>query len=410
MGNSIGIGAAPTPIPRNNFSYTPQTTGGQSYPYTPVPNSSYNGVSFGPNGQVVMTPYSGSTPINTGAKTVTPINTGAKTVTPISSNPSTDSGFDMKYYPGWNYTEALADWRATGGSKAHNNQNQGGGTNPPPQSKYLSLTGDKRADIVANDPVAQQDFENSGLNMDEYLASIDNEYNTSNDYLNTAESNINADRTSTLANLEKQRGALKEQSYNKKEDAQTAARRLYSELQQGYRQRFGGASSAGEAAMALTNNEQQRQMATNNRSYQDSLVQIDMSADSAIASAQTEFRNILAQITQNRTLLVSRKEQAKRQALQKLSDQVFQVQQQRQTLKDNITLMQEQARINNANNLSRLTNNPGSNLGFGDGTTKYASGNNSNSNLLGATGIASFGGNIRYTDGTIRDQYGNIIR
>jgi len=333
-----------------------------------------------------------------------PVNMGS-----VYSQPQTPSNTDLvQLYrnSGWTDMNAInADIAAGGASKFTGGGGNGGGRQP---SKYDSS--DPRAGLVASDPTARQDFENSGLNMDEYLDSIDREYNASNDYLNTAEANINADKTSTLANLETQRGALKEQAYTKKEDAQTAARRLYSELQQGHRQRFGGASSAGEAAMALTNNEQQRQMATNNRSYQDSLVQIDISADSAIASAQTEFRNLLAQITQNRTSLVSQKEQAKRQALQKLSDQVFQVQQQRQTLKDNITLMQEQARINNANNLSKLSNNPGSNLGFGDGTTKYASGNNSNFNLLGATGIASYGGNIRYTDGTIRDQYGNIIR
>jgi len=210
--------------------------------------------------------------------------------------------------------------------------------------------------------------------MDEYLASIDNEYNTSNNYLNEAESNLNADRASTLANLEKQRGTLKDQAYTTKEDAQTAARRLYSELQQGYRQRFGGASSAGEAAMALTQNEQQRQMAANNRTYQTALTQIDTSADSAVQQAQAEFRNLLSQITQNRTLLVSQKEQAKRQAIQTLAAQTYQIQQQRQTLKDNITLMQEQARINNASRLSELTSNPTSNLTF-DNRPTTASGN-----------------------------------
>ena len=42
---------------------------------------------------------------------------------PVNTNTGGGGGFDMKYYPGWGYTEALADWNATGGAKA----NQGGG-------------------------------------------------------------------------------------------------------------------------------------------------------------------------------------------------------------------------------------------------------------------------------------------
>lgn len=331
---------------------------------------------------------------------------------------------DFPGYSGWSYDAALADYNATGGAgKRGNNTNSG--NNPinsnPTNDKTVSKKGDTRASAIINDPTALNDFNQSGLNMDEYLSLIDQEANNSLNFLNQQESAIGSERESTLGNIEKQRATNKESARTAKEDAQSAARRLYNELQMGYRQRFGGASSAGEAAQALTNAEQQRTMAGNERSYQNAITQVDTSADSAIASAQSEFRNQLLQISQNRTQVESEKLAARRQALSDLSNKVFQIQQQRETFKQNLQLMQEQARLQNQTNLSALSVNPTSNLTM-SGANTTASGNTGLTSAIGSINKASTGigrnedltaqgiypvmtmidGRTKYSDGSIR--------
>lgn len=300
---------------------------------------------------------------------------------------------DFPGYSGWSYDAALADYNATGGAgKRGNNTNSG--NNPinsnPTNDKTVSKKGDTRATAILNDPTTTQDFLNSGMDMDQYLSLIDQEANNSLNFLNRQESAVTADRDTALANLEKQRATNKQTALTAKEDAQSAARRLYNELQMGYRQRFGGASSAGEAAQALTNAEQQRTMAGNERSYQNAITQVDTSADSAIASAQSEFRNQLLQISQNRTQVESEKLAARRQALSDLSNKVFQIQQQRETFKQNLQLMQEQARLQNQSNLSALSVNPTSSLTM-SGVNTTASGNTGLTSAIGSINKTSSG-------------------
>lgn len=346
-----------------------------------------------------------------------------QTQTPPSGTTSSPSGFNWDAYKntGWNdYNAALADYKATGKNSGDSSGSSGGGGGTT-ITKYTSKTNDPRATTVLNTPEVRNEFEQSGLNIDDYLAEIDKEYANSANFLNEQEAAVNTDKASTFANFEKQRATNKETALTTKEDAQTAARRLYSELQQGYRQRFGGASSAGEAAQALTNVEQQRAMAANNRTYQNAITQVDTSADSAIASAQSEFRNQLLQISQNRTQVESEKLAARRQALSDLSNKVFQIQQQRETFKQNLQLMQEQARLQNSSNLNSLNTNPTSTLTT-SGNQTTASGNTGLSTAIGSINKTSSGmsknedilsngvypimtmtdGRTKYSDGSIR--------
>lgn len=294
----------------------------------------------------------------------------------------------------------------------------GGGTVP---DKTVSKTGNPRAGEILSDPVYKNDFEQSGLDMDNYLerlALVEQEYGKSSDLLNQREADIRAEQPGIEKGITDQASMLREKALMGREDAQSAARRLYSELQQGYRQRFGGASSAGEAAMALTGNEQQRQMAQNNRTYQESIAQVDLSANEAIRAAQSEFTSRLDAIRQNRTQLEADKLVARRQALQDLSAKVFQIQQQREIFKQNIALMQEQARIQNETNLKNLSTNPASNLTFNNQPTT-ASGNQGINTAIGymGTGLAKtenpigvgvypiatmIDGRTKYSDGSIR--------
>jgi len=94
-----------------------------------------------------------------------------------------------------------------------------------------------------------------------------------------------------------------------KEDALTAATRLYNELTRGGQQRFGGASSAGEAYGALTAVEQQRRQGTIQSAYdsamakvasykndliskyQDAVAQLESEKDSALRTARQQFND-----------------------------------------------------------------------------------------------------------------------
>lgn len=289
----------------------------------------------------------------------------------------------------------------------------GGGT-PSPKQSNIERVGTEKGTEVATDYANYADQ----MSPEQYYAMIDQEAGNSMNFLKQQEDALRAEQPGIEKGITDQASMLREKALMGREDAQSAARRLYSELQQGYRQRFGGASSAGEAAMALTGNEQQRQMAQNNRTYQESIAQIDLSANQAVQSAQSEFRNQLLAINQNRTMVESERLAARRQALQDLSAKVFQIQQQRETFKQNLALMQEQARIQNETNLKNLSTNPASNLTFNNQPTT-ASGNQGINTAIGymGTGLAKtenpigvgvypiatmIDGRTKYSDGSIR--------
>lgn len=345
---SLGIG---TP---NSLINNP----GTGLDYSQIPQGFKNDVSNYLNTPISVptstsgnTTYYGANPaLQTAKNAVVSSPVGQTPTQQQNSQDAVNSGFDMKYYPGWNYTEALADWKATGGAKGRKNTN----TN----TKYTSTKNDQRVNNVLGNPDTLKDFEQSGLNMDEYLAAIDKESGNTMGFLQQQEDALRSDQPGIEKNILAQAELLKNKAASTKEDAQSAARRLYSELQQGYRQRFGGASSAGEAAMALTGNEQQRQMAQNNRTYQEAVSQVDMSANQATQAAQSEFRNQLLAINQNRVATENERLAARRQALSDLSNKVFQIQQQREAFKQNLAAMQEQARLQNQANLSSLSLNP----------------------------------------------------
>lgn len=204
----------------------------------------------------------------------------------------------------------------------------------------------------------------SAPNNDEINRQISDTFNSSNDYLNQAEGQVRADYPTVQNDINSQFGVNTAQlntghqanvnTLNQTQDktdyahesALAAARRLYSELRQGYQQRFGGSSSAGEAANEYANVEQQRQMGQTNRGYQEAGVQIGNSRlnegkehenslqaltvqkDTALNQANRDFQNKLLQISQNRAANEQAKGQAKLQALQDLRNQVFQINQQ----------------------------------------------------------------------------------
>lgn len=129
----------------------------------------------------------------------------------------------------------------------------------------------------------------------------------------------------------------------RKEDALAASRRLYDELRQGYNQRFGGASSAGQAASEISAREQQRQQGGISNSYEETvrtiqtqkqeldksfqttLLQLESSKQNAIAQAQQDFTSKMAQINNARGDLTINKGQQRLQALESLRQQVYNI-------------------------------------------------------------------------------------
>lgn len=128
------------------------------------------------------------------------------------------------------------------------------------------------------------------------------------------------------------------------EKAKAGQRQLFSELQQGNQQRFGGASSAGEVASALQGRQFQqnmgnventlgqnqqdlaRQATQIQTNYQANLQSLEAQKQSAISQAQVAFQQRLDEISNMKLQNEQNKAQAKLGALQELRAQAQQIQ------------------------------------------------------------------------------------
>lgn len=182
-----------------------------------------------------------------------------------------------------------------------------------PQMNYLNQA---ESTLRSSYPSAQQE--------------IEGQYNTSKTSLDTQKASGERD----LATQQTQAG-------QRKEDASSAARRLYDELMRGGVQRFGGASSAGQAYTELNAAEQQRRQGDINTQYQSAMQQIDgykaslnekyttalseleNQKTSALNSARDEFNNRLLEITRMKSEAESNKAAARLDALNQLRNQVY---------------------------------------------------------------------------------------
>jgi hypothetical protein len=239
----------------------------------------------------------------------------------------------------------------------------GGNPNPSPSSGGSGLNPHiNPATGVWDDNYYQQHGGGGGQpGVDE--AAINSVYQPTMNYLNQAEGAVRQDFPNVLDAAQKAyESAIQELSGNKqrnvstiqnntvtagqqKENALSAARRLYDELRRGYQQRFGGASSAGGAASEISNVEQQRQMGQTTQSYSDAMRQIQQqssqletdyqtgsmkileSKNQAIAQANRDFQNQLLQIAGQRAQTESEKAAARLDALNNLRNQAYTAQQ-----------------------------------------------------------------------------------
>jgi len=234
-------------------------------------------------------------------------------------------------------------------------------TNPQPQGTSNSyndtLARMKNGIQVWNDEILaklQQDSQGDSKLIDEA-------YGASSNYLNQAEGALRADYPSILNDITGQYDLGVNQATSGKsatlntigEQQVTAdqrnntvmadARRLYDELRRGYQQRFGGASSAGQAASEISAVEQQRQMGKNQQEYgntvrqieqartqveqkyQDQLANLKQVKDQAVNEANRDFQNKLLQISQSRAENEQAKASARLSALQDLRNKVYQI-------------------------------------------------------------------------------------
>jgi hypothetical protein len=270
--------------------------------------------------------------------------------------------------------------------------------------------------------------------MKEQQRAVDNIFNEVNSYLsqnenllrqgkNTLNQDVDAQLNTNLDILRNSRNQanrqIREQEISAEQrniDNQNASRRLFNELQTGGRQRFGGASSAGQAFTELNNIEQQRRAAQNAQQYGQAMraiesekmrvheeynagkLQLHQQAQQAKNEVLREFNSELTKINNMKANAAQNKGSMKLEALQNLRNQMFQIhlqenlfQQQLEAAKQQM-LMQLQAHqmqlegaaanvLNAFNNFGQnTTTNPNTNLGV-------QSASNSNNPSLAYTGM-----------------------
>lgn len=268
------------------------------------------------------------------------------------------------------------------GTANNNNQARISGINPTAGDINPA---DRNAWAIANGYTGWDDYMNQQRQRSydsEINAQIESMYGPTMDILNqniglvggqktAAEQQAEADYQANLAQLGTQKGTTlggletqQRKGQTQKEDALAQARRLYSELQRGNIQRFGGATSAGQAASEIQGAEQQRQFGQTARQfneftqqietarkdvesqYQTGIQQLNQAKQTAMAKIQSDFTNAIMQINNMRAQTEQQKGAAKLQALQQLRSEAQALQQQTTQFQQQLDLMREQANLN----------------------------------------------------------------
>jgi hypothetical protein len=183
-----------------------------------------------------------------------------------------------------------------------------------------------------------------------YKNEIENSYNTSKQALANGLQNTNRTIDSQI-----------EQGSKQKLDAISEARRMYNELQMANQQRFGSASSAGQAASEIQGREFQRGTAKTQeqfqqltqelgnkkleleQNYQVSLQQLEDKKQASINEVNRQFQEKLLQINQQRANTEAEKANRRLQALQDYKNQVYAVQLQNYQLAQQLQMAKAQS-------------------------------------------------------------------
>lgn len=249
---------------------------------------------------------------------------------------------------------------------------QSGGLNPVQQSRLNELT-----------------------MPDEYSRQIDEAYNSSMGVLDQAENylkgyqpqyeqQITNDYNYNVNELGNQRqsafdrfGLQETQAQRRKEDALSAARRVYQEQTLGANQRFGGSSSAGGAVSEILARSQAEEQGKTYRQYNDyaqnleiqrgeversynlGLEKIRLEKERSLLESQRDFQSKLLQIASDKSNVIKNKAEARLQALQELRARAFSIEQMDRQFQYQLAL-QKQQNLASLNNFSSSLSNSNS--------------------------------------------------
>lgn len=222
-----------------------------------------------------------------------------------------------------------------------------GGLAPKPvASAGVASNSQPQAPTSQPDPYAEliNSIYNSNINdLNNQESALRNNQNSILGDINSQAETSSATLKSNLGQSQSQIDQSAQQGEQRHQDALTAARRLYQELMQGGQQRFGGASSAGEAYAALTGRELQRNqqsidtqhndfmgqitMAKQNvqAKYDDAIAQLENQKNLALNQAQRDFQDKLSQISSLKNQAGQNKASMQMQALQELRNQIYNI-------------------------------------------------------------------------------------
>lgn len=310
---------------------------------------------------------------------------------PAGSTPSVPSGFNWDEYKnsGWNdYAAALADYNATGGVVDQSPSEP----TPPPTTDYNiggttvsapATPGGANEAVKSLYPESDYGQFASEFNDDPsaFFEKIDADYASQMDFLEKSKSaldlakseydkilqadyELNVDKSgqnkqSALGSIEQN----KVQAEQRKQDALATARQLYNDVMRSYQAKFGGRSTAAQAAAALMGREQQRTSAGISRDYTSTLNQLDQKKAETEETYKTilreldlerqkqsyealnNYQNNLRSIDADRVSTDQAKNQAKMQILMNLRDQQNQIALSNQQYKQQLSLMREEAQL-----------------------------------------------------------------
>lgn len=292
---------------------------------------------------------------------------GVSTLGSVTNNPALIAGGAIAGSPAYN--------NSTPTKPTNNGNTQGANTTTTTTTKVPPPAGTDVNSQVYKDyyGTPQNDYEA------QIAALLNDEYNTQNSYLNDVEGRLRSDYASILPQIETQArteadqaGRSKDSSLTELQNQATNAQtrkanqdaeinRTYQELQQGAQQRFGGASSAGQAAYELLSRQQMmdRNKASQtlneymqeiegrrsnvNDEYTKAVENINLRKNNALNSARSDFQNKLLDIEKARAETASQKNARKLEALQAYRNQVFSIQQQNQQFTDQLNYQKQLA-------------------------------------------------------------------
>ena len=218
-----------------------------------------------------------------------------------------------------------------------------------------------------------------GMDPGEFTRLIDENYSAGMSMISQLEGNAASIRDADLADvagaeatgkqlIESQRAegqqildTGKKESYDRKEDVVSAARRLYNEAQQGTRQKFGGMTSAGGAVKELLSREFFSNVGEAKKSYSAAMDEIRgqaMKLANDVANKAQElatnvatwkrdavrnFQTNIANIAQQKYALESERNQAKLGLLEKFRNESMQIAAAEKQYQQQLQLMKEQA-------------------------------------------------------------------